>query len=106
MTTRNLTSAFRPRSVAIIGASEREGSVGTVVLRNVLAGGFTGRVYAVNPKYTQVQGITCYFKVNQLPAAPDLAVIVTPPTTVPGLIEDLAAIRCNVGAGVAGGIVC
>jgi acetyltransferase len=55
MTTRNLDPAFRPHTIAVIGASEREGSVGTVVLRNVLAGGFAGAVYPVNPKYDKVQ---------------------------------------------------
>ncbi len=104
MTTRNLTAAFRPRSIAIIGASERAGAVGTVVLRNVLAGGFTGQVYAVNPKHSQVRGLACHRRVRELPATPELAVIATPPASVPGLIGDLAAAGCKAAVVVTAGI--
>jgi acetyltransferase len=91
MTIRNLGRAFRPRSVAIIGASTREGSVGRIVLRNVVHGGFAGPVWPVNPKARTIDGITCFARVADLPDAPDLAVIVAPPTTIPGLIGELGA---------------
>ncbi len=91
MTIRNLEFMSRPRSVAVIGASDREGSVGGVVLRNILDGGFEGPVYPVNPKYREVMGLACYAAPADLPEAPDLAVIVTPPQTVPGLIAALGA---------------
>lgn len=90
MTIRNLEFAVRPRSVAVIGASAREGSVGGVVLRNIVDGGFEGDIWPVNPKYREVAGLTCHAGVADLPGAPDLAVIVTPPRTVPGLIGELA----------------
>lgn len=89
MTIRNLEYAARPRSVAVIGASSRAGSVGGVVARNIVDGGFQGDVWPVNPKYDEVAGLPCYRRVADLPAAPDLAVIVTPPATVPGLIAEL-----------------
>ena len=95
MTIRNLDESFRPRSVAVIGASDRPGAVGRVVLANILAGGFTGRVYPVNPKYRAVQGLACHARVADLPEAPDLAIIMTPPATVPGLVAELAAIGCR-----------
>jgi acetyltransferase len=89
LTIRNLEFAARPRSVALIGASPRERSVGDVVLRNIVEGGFEGAIWPVNPKYAEIGGLTCYPDAASLPEAPDLAVIVTPPATVPGLIRDL-----------------
>ena len=95
MTIRNLDLTFRPRSVAVIGASARAGSVGAVVLRNILAGGFAGAVYPVNPKWGEVQGLKCWKRVRDLPEAPDLAVIVTPPATVPDLVAELGDKGCK-----------
>ncbi|VVE15363.1 GCN5 family acetyltransferase [Pandoraea iniqua] len=89
MTTRNLSQMFQPKSVAVIGASNRERRVGTTVLQNVIDGGFEGAIYPVNPKYSTLAGLKCYRDVADLPQAPDLAVICTPPTTVPDLIRDL-----------------
>jgi acetyltransferase len=89
MTTRNLQDALHPRSVAVIGASEREGSVGKSVTDNILAGGFAGRVYLVNPKRKEIGGVACYPNVASLPEAPDLAVIATPPPTIPELVTAL-----------------
>lgn len=89
MTIRNLDRAFRPQTVAVLGASTREGSVGRVVYRNILDGGFSGPVWPVNPKYDSIDGARCFARVGDLPEAPDLAVIVTPRETVPGLIEEL-----------------
>ncbi len=89
MTIRYLNHAFRPQSVAVIGASVRPGSVGRVVYRNIIDGGFAGAVWPVNPKYRDIEGSPCFARVVDLPAAPDLAVIVTPPASVPGLIAEL-----------------
>ncbi|GLQ56641.1 bifunctional acetate--CoA ligase family protein/GNAT family N-acetyltransferase [Devosia nitrariae] len=89
MTIRNLAASLAPQSVAIIGASAREGSVGQVVLANVVAGGFKGRIYPVNPKYTELAGMPCYPRVAELPEAPDLCVIATPARTVPSLIDEI-----------------
>ncbi|MCY0910603.1 bifunctional acetate--CoA ligase family protein/GNAT family N-acetyltransferase [Massilia antarctica] len=89
MSVRNLDHLFAPRSVAIIGASARPHSVGATVLRNVIEGGFTGAIYPVNPKYDNLAGLRVYGRVSALPAAPDLAIICTPPATVPGLVRQL-----------------
>ena len=88
---RNLEYLFRPKSVAVIGASERPHSVGYTVMRNLLSGGFSGPVMPVNPKYEAVAGVLAYASVAALPKAPDLAIIGTPPQTVPGLISELGA---------------
>jgi acetyltransferase len=90
MSVRNLDKLFEPRSVALIGATPWPGSVGGVVLRNLRRSGFAGELMLVNPHHGRIDGLTVYRNVASLPQAPDLAVIVTPPETVPGLIGDLA----------------
>jgi acetyltransferase len=89
MSIRNLDRLFRPGSVAVIGATDRPSAVGEVVMRNLLAGGFAGRVMPVNPKRSELSGVPCFPDVASLPETPDLAVICTPAPTVPGLIEEL-----------------
>ncbi len=90
MSIRNLDALFAPASVAVFGASERPASVGGTVWRN-LSTEFTGHLYPVNPKYTELGGIRVYPNVKALPEAPDLAVICTPAATVPSLIAELGA---------------
>ncbi len=106
MSVRNLEYLFRPGSVAVIGASDRPHSVGATVMRNLLDAGFEGPVWPVNPKYTAVAGRAAYRRVADLPSAPGLAVICTPPATVPGLVTELgergtrAAIVLTAGLGL------
>jgi acetyltransferase len=89
MSVRNLDHLFRPRSVAVIGASERPHSVGFTVMRNLLSAGFAGPIMPVNPKYESVAGVLAYPNVSSLPKSPDLAVVATPPATVPNIIAEL-----------------
>ena len=91
MSTTNLEYLLAPTSVAVIGASNRPRSIGATVMRNLLLGGFAGPILPVNPKQQAVAGILAYPDVASLPKAPDLAVICTPPASVPGLIEALGA---------------
>ena len=91
MSIRHLEALFQPRAVAVIGASDRPGSVGAVVLRNLLEGGFTGPIWPVNPRHTTVAGRQAFPDAASLPGVPDLAVLCTPAATVPGLIADLGA---------------
>ncbi|MDM7945583.1 MAG: GNAT family N-acetyltransferase [Oceanibaculum nanhaiense] len=91
MSVRNLEHLFKPASVALIGASTRAGSVGAVVARNLFNAGFKGPVMPVNPKHRAVEGVLAYPDVASLPLTPDLAVICTPPDSVPGLIAELGA---------------
>ena len=86
MSIRNLDRLLEPRSVAVAGASERVGSVGATVWRNLRASTFSGPVYAVNPKHSQIGGEPVFAHPAALPAAPDLAVVCTPPATVADLI--------------------
>ncbi len=98
-----LAPLFEPRSVALVGASERPDKVGGRVLENLRSGGYTGALFAVNPKYANVRGVPCVPSVSRLPQPVDLAVIVTPPATVPGIVEECgrAGIRtaCVITAG-------
>ena len=106
MTIRNLEYALRPSSIAVIGASDDGGSVGEKLTENILGGGFAGPVYLVNPKRRRIAGQDGYLSIDELPEAPDLAVIATPPDTVPGLIAALgkkgtrAAVVITAGLGL------
>lgn len=83
-----LTPLFEPASVAIVGASEIPGKVGTMLLSNMLAAAYRGTLYAVNPKYPAVSGMPCYPSIGKIPAKVDLAVVATPARTVPDVIEE------------------
>ena len=89
MSIRHLDKLLAPASVAVIGASDRPASVGATVWRNLRAGTFSGPVWPVNPAHSRLDGQEVFASVSHLPQAPDLAVICTPPYTVPGLIEEL-----------------
>jgi len=86
---RHLDDLFEPASVAVIGASTRAGSVGATVWRNLKQGHFAGARWPVNLHHRQVDGDVAYATVAELPAAPALAVICTPPATVPALVAEL-----------------
>lgn len=89
MSVRNLDAIFRPQAVALIGASTRPNAIGHVIAQNLMAAGFEGPVMPVNPNHSAVGGVLCYPDVARLPMTPDLAIICTPPQTVPGLISEL-----------------
>ena len=91
MTNTSLNHALAPRSVALIGASKRPSSLGALVLSNIVTGGFSGAVYPVNPKYTELGGLPCVARMGDLPAVPDLCVIATPAHTIPNLIAEIGA---------------
>ncbi len=89
MTVRNLEYCLRPRSVAVIGASGEPGSVGHTLTQNILGSRFQGPIYLVNPHHATIDGHACFKSVAALPQTPELAVIATPPDTVPALIGEL-----------------
>ncbi len=91
MSIRHLDSLFKPHSVAVIGASDQAQRIGTRVLANLVDGGFGGDIWPLNPKHEQLHQLRCYHKVAALPAAPSLAILCTPPATIPGLIAELGA---------------
>jgi acetyltransferase len=89
MSIRHLDSLFDPASVAVIGASPRRDSVGGTVWRNLVGGGFAGPLWPVNPGHATLGDVPCFADVAALPQAPELALICTPPASVPGLIKAL-----------------
>ena len=104
MSIRNLEFLFRPKSIAVIGASDRAGSVGATVMRNIAAGGFSGPIYAVNPGHIMVAGQRAYPDVAHLPQTPELAVIATPPATIPALIDALGKRGTRAAVVLTGGL--
>jgi len=88
---RNLEALLHPRSIAVVGASNREHSVGGVLFRNLLRGGYDGIISPINPKYESVQGVRAHAHVRDLDpeARPELGVVCTPPDVVPLVIDEL-----------------
>lgn len=95
----NLNRLFNPKRIAVIGASEREGSIGAKILQNLTNSGYTGQVFPVNPFRQTVQGLTAYPHVGEVPAPVDLAIVATPAETVPLIVEECGA------SGVSGVII-
>ncbi len=91
MSARNLDFLLRPRSIALVGASERGHTVGAAVMRNLLKGGFSGPILPVHSTRPSVAGVHAYPDVGLLPRAADLAVICTPPDSVAYLVHRLGA---------------
>lgn len=94
-----LDPIFSPQTVALIGATEREGSVGRTILWNLLSHPFGGTIFPINPKRPNILGIKTYPSVAAVPDPVDLAIVVTPATTAPGIIAEC------VEAGVPGAII-
>ncbi|CCQ73434.1 bifunctional acetate--CoA ligase family protein/GNAT family N-acetyltransferase [Magnetospira sp. QH-2] len=104
MTTKNLEQLFKPTSVAVIGASNREGSVGARVMTNLLQAGFKGPIMPVNPKSSAVAGVLAYPDVESLPMVPDLGIVLTPAPAVPDVIDQLGQIGTRAAVVVAAGM--
>lgn len=89
MTVRNLDHLFKPSSIALVGACRKPGTLGAVVAQNLFHAGFDGPVMPVNPQERAVEGVLTYKTVDDLPIAPDLAVIVAPADTVAATVDRL-----------------
>jgi acetate---CoA ligase (ADP-forming) len=96
---------LRPRSIALVGASDKPASIGGLLLANLLASGFTGPVYPVNPRHQVIQGMTAYPELAACPEPPDLAVVAVPAPAVAGIVDQAGAqgVRavCVISAGFA-----
>jgi len=86
-----IDAIFKPASVAIVGASTRPGTVGSDLLANLIKDKFTGKIYPVNPKADEIQGIKCYKTLSEIPGDVDLAVLIVPARAVPGLVDESKA---------------
>lgn len=96
MSTYRFDALMQPRSVAVVGASERAGSVGQAVLANLREGGFAGSLWSVNPRHRTISGEACHPDLAALPEPPDLAIVCTPPDSVRSVVE--AAAKQGIGA--------
>ena len=95
----NLDKIFKPKSIAVIGASQTRGSIGLAIMENLIQGGYEGPVIPINPKYSEIAGIKSYRSLSQADQSVDLAVIATPISTVPEIVRECVA------AGVGGAII-
>jgi acetyl coenzyme A synthetase (ADP forming)-like protein len=86
-----LDSLLRPKSIAVVGASRRAGSIGNGMLKHLVGSGFTGPVYPVNPTATSVNSVPAFPSIGALPTVPDLAVIVVPKQLVLGVVRECVA---------------
>src|SRR5450432_747260 len=91
----SLDAMFNPSSVAVIGATDRVGTVGLTVLQNLLNPAFRGRVYPVNPQRPEILGLKAFKKIGDVPEAVDLVVLATPAVTIPEIIGECIAAKAK-----------
>lgn len=85
---RSLDFIFRPRSVAVVGASPKKGTIGRELLHNIIEGEFNGKVFPVNPNYPVIHSVKCHPKVSEIPDEVDLAIIIVPRDIVMDIVDD------------------
>ena len=95
----NLDKIFRPESMAVIGASETKNTIGSALMNNLNAGGFSGKIFPVNPKYSTVHGLDALRSVSESKEPVDMAIIATPIAAVPDIVDECAS------AGVGGAVI-
>lgn len=98
VSTYRFDALLKPRSIAVVGASERAGSLGRAVLDNIRAAGFSGPVRPVNPRHAAVDGLPCVARIADLGAVPDLVVAASPPAGIPSIVAEAG--RAGVGAAI------
>jgi len=83
-----LSSILKTESVAVVGATPKEGKIGRLVVENLLRAGFRGKIYPVNPRYNEILGLKTYPSLRDIPGKVDLAVVAVPAEVVPSVIDD------------------
>jgi acetyltransferase len=91
VSTYRLHTLLAPRSIAVVGASPRDGSLGRIVLRNLRGGGFAGAVHLVNPHHAEIEGLKAVPSLDALATPPDVLVVTAPPPAVPEIIASAGA---------------
>jgi len=94
---------FEPESVAVIGASRDPSKTGHVILKNIVEGGYKGRIYPINPSASEILGLKCYKSVLEVPENIDLAVVVVPARLVPSVIDELGVKKVKAAVIISGG---
>jgi acetyltransferase len=91
VSTYRLAALFAPKSIAVVGASPRERSLGRIALRNLRDGGFAGRIHLVNPRHPEIDGVKAVASLDAITEPPDLVVITAPAAAVPGIVATAGA---------------
>ncbi len=86
-----LSQLLRAESIAVVGATPKEGKIGRMVLENLIRAGFKGRIYPVNPRYSEILGLKSYPSLTSIPGKVDIAVVAIPADMVPSVIDDAVA---------------
>jgi len=89
----DFSKILSPKSVAVVGASRRQGSVGEAIFKNILHADYQGVIYPVNPKADFIGGVKCYLSLSDLPGPVDLAVLIVPATSVPKVLEECGSLH-------------
>ncbi len=105
MSQHTLSALFIPKSVAVIGASSKANRAGNVVMRNLLASGFSGPIMPVTPKYKAVLGVLSYANIEQLPQVPELAIICLQFQRITPVLTQLAQLGCKATVIIASGVL-
>ena len=93
MSVENMDKIFQPKSIAVVGASERQGSVGAALMHNLLDLGFPGDIYPINPNHNKIWKLSAYPSIKELNTPVDLAVVATPIVSVPQIVRDCVALK-------------
>ena len=104
MSTYRLGQLFHPKSAALVGGNPREKSLGRIVLRNMREGGFAGAIHLVNPHFAEIDGMRAVPTLADLPDPPDIAIVATPPETVPIVIAQAAEAGCGAAVIISTGL--
>jgi len=87
----SLDCLFNARSVAVVGASASPGKTGHTVLKNILEGGYQGKIFPINPKAEEILGAKCYPSLQDVPGTVDLVVVIVPGKMVPAVMREAGA---------------
>ena len=93
MSNHRLQPLLKPSSIAVLGASQKSGSVGNEVIVNLLRGGFEGSIYPVNPGYEEILGIACYPSLVDLPARPDMVIFAISDRRIESALDEVIALN-------------
>ena len=104
MTIRNLDALFKPKSIALFGASTTRGSLGAILAENLTVAGFKGDVFAVSPKHEKIKDLRAYPDVASLPQPVDLGVICTPSDSVPAIVAALGKLGARAAVVITAGL--
>ena len=104
MSTYRLDKLFAPRSVALVGGSPRDRSVGRAILRNLRTAGFAGPIGLVNPRHSEIDGVRAYTSIADLPDVPDVVIVAAPPAEVPAVIAAAGAKGCAAAIVITAGL--